>query len=262
MPVIVFSSLDPAGCGIAQRLVENHGFAASERIGEMETWEKDGVKLARIGSRLVEAEFLDAAFSTDLFVFASRHRSESKQPTLCVHACGNWAAAALGGNAHELALAAPLQMRSALLSLAQNVPDGFDATLEATHHGPTSLKTPLLFAEIGSGESEWKRGDAADAVAIAIMEAMNARRADVAIGIGGPHYAPNFTKRELAGEVALSHICPKHFADSLDDALLRQMIAKSGGADKALIDWKSLKSQQRERVISLLDGASFAWERV
>lgn len=262
MPVIVFSSLDAAGCSIAQRLVENHGFAPCEN-GAIETWEKNGVKLARIESRLVEAEFLDAAFNTDLFIFASRHRSESKQPTLCIHACGNWDNAALGGHARELAFAAPLQMRSALLSLAQNAPRGFDATLEATHHGPTSLKTPVLFAEIGSSESEWKRRDAADAVATAIVGSLRSRKGvDAFVGIGGPHYAPNFTKMELAEETAFSHICPKHFADSLDDALLRQMIAKSGGAKKALIDWKSLKAQQRGRVISLLDAASFAWERL
>jgi len=261
MPVIVFSSLDAAGCNIAQRLVENHGFAPSEN-GTIETWEKGGIKLARIETRLVEAEFLDAAFETDLFVFASRHRSESKQPTLCVHACGNWDNATLGGRARELAFAAPLQMRSALLSLAQNAPSGFDATLEATHHGPTSLKTPVLFAEIGSGNAEWEDEAAGCAVAAAIMESIKPARANAAIGIGGPHYAPNFTKLELAEEMAFSHICPKHFVDSLDDALLRQMIAKSGGAKKALVDWKSLKAPQRNRVISLLEGASFAWERL
>ena len=31
----------------------------------------------------------------------------------------------------------------------------YEITIEATHHGPTSLKKPLLFIEIGSTEKQW-----------------------------------------------------------------------------------------------------------
>ena len=36
----------------------------------------------------------------------------------------------------------------------------YDVTLEVTHHGPTELSVPSLYAEIGSTEIQWKDPEA------------------------------------------------------------------------------------------------------
>ena len=51
----------------------------------------------------------------------------------------------------------------ALLRVADNRSklDGFDVTLEATHHGPL-LSTPTMYVEIGSSSAEWSDRELAE----------------------------------------------------------------------------------------------------
>ena len=74
-----------------------------------------------------------------------------------------------------------------------------------------------------------------------------------AIGLGGPHYCPNFTKVIVRTEYAIGHICPKHQLQNLDENMLMQAIQKTiPKPDLVILDWKGL-SGEKERIIKLLE---------
>jgi len=217
----------------------------------------------RVDDRLIveSAEFMtDVESLTDLgpevcFV-ASRHRSESGQPTLTAHVTGNFGAAELGGRSGELALAPALYLREAVVRLMEyGAGSGYSVSLEVTHHGPTSLPFPLVFVEVGSGPGQWGDLRACRIVARVISELLSAEPAEreVALGFGGPHYAPNFTS--VLDRVALGHIASKHVVGCLDEAMIRQMVERTvPRPDFALFDWKGLRGVERRRIMGLVEG--------
>ena len=76
----------------------------------------------------------------------------------------------------------------------------------------------------------------------------------MAIGIGGPHYCPNFNKIQLESNVAISHIIPNYVAP-ITEEMVREAIEKTEEeVDFAILDWKGLgKSEQRQKVLDILD---------
>src|SRR5438094_5467478 len=63
-----------------------------------------------------------------------------------------------GGNPEQLSFVDPLGIMRALGTLRdESAKKGLqiEVTMEATHHGPTSFKIPVVFVEIGSGPLEW-----------------------------------------------------------------------------------------------------------
>jgi len=273
MPAIVYSSLDPAGKNIASLLKSAHGFAPAEKIGGLHAWRNgSGIMLAEIGTPTITADYLDEAIRTDLIVFASRHKSESGKPTLTAHACGNWGVAAeFGGRPRTLAPTSAHAIKAAMESLARSGASdhalaGFDVVMECTHHGPL-LKTPFLFVEIGSTEREWRLPGPGAAAAEACLAACAPARegARVAIGVGGIHYPREFTKEVLrkGPGLAVGHVCPKYAVEFLDEGMMAQMLAKSGGAVMlALVGWKSLKPGGREKALSLLNAFNVPYQKV
>jgi D-aminoacyl-tRNA deacylase len=140
--------------------------------------------------------------------------------------------------------------------------EGYDVSLEVTHHGPSSIGKPLVFIEIGSGEAQWNDKRAGKVVADAIRAIYeNRNEFENYIGFGGIHYAPSFTNLLLENEnVAIGHIAPKYASDFLDKEIIEQAL-KKGFAEKALFDWKGLKSEPRQKVISALDELGASWKR-
>ncbi len=285
MPTIVFSSQCLAGKNIAERLIRGHGFEKSDSISGFNAWARGEILMVEIDTRLVYADFLDEKINTDLFIFASTHRSESGIPCLTAHTPGNWGRADLGGAPRTLARAAPNLLKRVLQKTnarAQEEKLGWTVCAEVTHHGPT-LNTPSLFVEIGSTENEWKNETAGRIVADSIMHALDddtrfdcaifeeqkcafarqasssARRcpffakrkigsANCAFGVGGTHYAPAFTKIILESEIALGHILPKYGVDGVDVDVFRQGIEKSTERTGfVLLDWKGMNKEQREK---------------
>ncbi len=124
---------------------------------------------------------------------------------------------------------------------------------------------PLIFVEIGSGPEQWENDLAGQVVAEAMMKALfqPPPEAPVFIGLGGTHYAPKFTPLMIEGEEAVGHVLPKHHAASFDGAMLQQAIEKTREkVQGALIDWKGLPGEQRERIITLLDEEGMKWKKI
>ncbi|MFH1285636.1 MAG: D-aminoacyl-tRNA deacylase [Candidatus Micrarchaeota archaeon] len=255
MPAIVFSEADSAGVNIARALISKYKF---EKTIEKK-WEREGVELIGVPELLVETKI---DLEVDYAIFASRHRSEKKLPALTTHVCGNWGAKAeVGGNPRELAIAPALAMKSAFSYLAKNPLAGFDSTMECTHHGPTSLKMPFFFIEIGSSEIEWKNEEAVERIADAIMHTIEEgkrgfARAKVALGIGTPHYCPSFSVIEALPEIAFAHMLPNYAIDGADEETMFQALEKSvEKVELVVLDWKGLKAEQRTRAMEFAKNA-------
>lgn len=156
----------------------------------------------------------------------------------------------------ELASAAPQAMRSIymdLRTLSKN--EDFEVSIESTHHGPTNLKTPSLFVEIGSSEREWVDPLAGRIVANAIL-LLGSDDMPVAIGFGGNHYAPRQARLMEDTEITFGHIFPTYKLDELDEGIIRQAFERSC-ADFAYLDRKSMSAKQRNRLISIIDGLGY-----
>lgn len=249
--LIAFSREDIAGNNIVKILVENYGFEKRKDIRVIGFEE----------SFLFKDRFDE--FEPEICIVASRHRSDSGKPTLTCHSTGNFGRADVGGKEGQLAIAPALYLRQALLGLKRNVNDlPYEISLEVTHHGPSELPFPVLFIEVGSEEKQWRDMKACEVVAKTINELVEKEpeKAPVAIGFGGPHYAPNFSK--ISENVALGHIAPKYAADFLNEGMIRQMMERTTPTPElAVIDWKGFRGAERSRIIESLDKLNIAWKK-
>ncbi len=250
MPVVVYSKQDPAGINIADHLKES------------------GFEVTAAEERLL---YYDGDPQTDFVVFASRHRSKSGKPTFTVHATGNYGAAEYGGMPAQLSLTSARMIKILLKQIARNVLEDYAVSLEVTHHGPTDLRMPSAFIEIGSSEVQWSDREAAAFIAECIQNGIREYQEGKylnddtipCIAFGGTHYAPKFTRYMLETNHATSHICPKYAADILTEDLIHQMITKTvESVETALIDWKGLRKQQRDNIINMLEKKGVTIERI
>lgn len=241
MIAVVVSREDEASLTIRDALLKEVEW--EEREPSSEAWqrewrhqgfvmiEKEGLHLYYDG---VDAE-LDDAFDVSLVVFVSRHSGETG-PLLTAHHTGNFGDAEYGGEPGSLATPAPGATRHLLRRFADAAPEEFSVCLEATHHGPSELETPSVFAEVGSGPDEWKRDDAAHAVARGVLTLPDCEEPrTTVVGVGGGHYAPRFTRVVLETDAAVGHVAADYALDDLDSALLRDAF-ESSEADALLLD--------------------------
>ncbi|RLF04651.1 MAG: D-tyrosyl-tRNA(Tyr) deacylase, partial [Thermoprotei archaeon] len=177
-------------------------------------------------------EFLDKVVDASFYLILSRHKSEAGIKAFTVHHPGNpYREAKAGGKPLELPPSNPPLAKALLLSLRDARErmelEEFDVTYEVTHHGPTSLRKPVTFVEIGSSEREWIRQDARRAVAEAVIEALEhtAIECEPVVGVGGNHYASKFTARALATSEAYGHMIAKYALKSLTEpALIEEVL--------------------------------------
>jgi len=261
MPILFYSKLDPAGANVARVLKENFGFQKQTMFGDVAfgLWKKGDLALAELQTPLLNADFLSNYFESDLFIFLSKHKSESGKPCLTTHAAGNFGNAEMGGNAGELCLTSAKALKTAF-DFLQN--KELPAFREATHHGPASLKTPAVFIEVGSSEAEWKNEKYCETLAECALFVCNNYadcEAPVAIGFGGTHYCTAFAKTQFA----LSHVAAKHSLDFIDAKMVAQMVVKTSERVKtALVDWKGCSSTQRQKVVAACEANGLQVERV
>ena len=211
----------------------------------------------------IHCDHLEDHFSPEVFIFCSRHRAESGKPALLVHSTGNLGEAAdFGGAPHQLSVSAPSLVSAALKRLFEERNksglDEFDVSLEVTHHGPTSLKTPLVFVELGSSQEYWTHQDGAGAVAAAAMDCVDEPLSgDAVIGFGGTHYASKFNKIVLEKGYKIGHMSPKYAINGLTDDVLNQMITRSTNPIvSAIIDWKGMNAENKAHVLPMLENAN------
>lgn len=261
--LIVNSSRDAAGKNIVQKLKGN--FSHGENFKNFKFLE---VKEEIIFSKIPES----ALENTGLAVFASKHKSGSGRPTLTCHPVGNFGAAEMGGKGKTLVPTNAHILGNYLRSMHElngGKKLGFEVSLEVTHHGPY-LEKPSVFIEIGSSEKEWGNEEAVEIIAETIAtrtfspllgngKIENSKSEIVAVGIGGGHYAPDFTKLVLRKNYSFGHVCPLHSLQNLNADLLFQMVEKSG-ASEIVLNWKGLKEHKR-RVLGLCEKSGFSVKR-
>jgi len=226
MPTIVVSKRDPASVKIGEHLTENYFEKTEKTFGNYHVFRYGNADLIIIDSEHIYADWLEEKYPSDLYIVASRHSAESGIPCLTVHTTGNWGDALYGGQSRTLSLAPAQHMLSALKYISEHPLEGFSVSYEVTHHGPT-LNTPIMFVEIGSTEEQWVREDAAEIIGEAIIAALTPADAPTAIGVGGGHYAPRFTKIALKKGVAFGHMLPKYAFPFADEYILRQAVERT-----------------------------------
>lgn len=245
MKLVVTSSEDNASMNIRARLLEMEGW---EEIGTFDghpALVKGDFLMVQVDRIHLEEDYVDERLrqalgrEVDVVIFASRHRAESRIPTLTVHPIGNYSSAEFGGRPHTLCRSSPALMTSALRNLASNARGlGWNVSFETTHHGP-SVNSPAFYIEIGSYEELWGREDAAEAIARSIMDIRDDGY-PVVICAGGGHYAPRYTEVALARKVSIGHMAANYALDSLDEDMIRQMAEKSGGAKRVYFHRKGM----------------------
>lgn len=197
------------------------------------------------------------------FIFLSKHSSKEKFPALTCHFTGNFEKNFYGGKEKELGIAYPSLQKLYLANLMKhkNLLSNFDIGMESTHHGPTSIKKPAIFIELGSDEQQWTDQHAASIICNTILDtiiSLNRGKVvpckKIAIGIGGNHYASKFNKILFdSGEFCFASIISKYYLKSLDRNMIEQMIQKS--VEKityAIVDNKGL-GPERSQILNLLN---------
>jgi D-aminoacyl-tRNA deacylase len=192
--------------------------------------EKDGLHLYYDG---VDDD-LRSSFDVSLVVFVSRHSGDTG-PLLTAHHTGNFDGAEYGGEPRSLAAPAPAATKHLLRFFESKAPSGFDACMEATHHGPSELDVPSVFAEVGSGPDEWEHEEAAWTVANGVLSLpeRDEPRTTV-VGVGGGHYAPRFTRIALETDAAVGHVAAD-YALPIGDELLHEAYTSSD-ADAVVLE--------------------------
>ncbi len=256
--VIVATSSDLASRTLAEALIREQGFESTgiNLLGKP-VHQKGSLLLSFFEGSIVNPPDLDSYFNPQAYVFLSRHSAESGIASLTAHTPGNFSKEAkFGGVGGELARADPFFLKDYLIALSKRrdrVPS-YEITMEATHHGPTSLLRPVVFVELGSSEKYWGDKKAAGVVADALVESLTERRVwdKAAIAFGGTHYPEKFNKLVVEGEFAVSFVAPKYALEHIDERMVGQMLGKSTVPVKyALLDWKGL-GQHKEKIAGLV----------
>lgn len=235
-------------------LPENSGFSAARESqdGKFRLIDIEEMHVFQDG---LDRKLENAGLPASLIIFASKHRSKEEISSLTVHCTGNPSDdARLGGCPKSLAVSSPAAMKSILMEmkrLAEQKDLKYDVTLEVTHHGPTELLVPSLYAEIGSTEVQWKDPEAGEVAAKAILS-VSLEKVPVAIGFGGGHYAMRQTGLLLETGISFGHNFPKYKLEFVDESLIKQAIEKSK-ADFAYFDRKSMKSGERKKISEILE---------
>jgi len=257
MKLIVIAKGNLASINIGKLLKEKHKEIPQSQYFEIED---DVLDLDKYEKELQKKR-------PELIIVPSTHKSEANVPMLNAHATGNWTSADLGGKPRTLSVAPALYIAAAVRALRdkkEQLKLDYEVGLEVTHHSPT-IDLPVMFVEVGSSEKQWSDMQACKVVAEVINKILNEEpeKLDVCIGFGGPHYAPQFTRRVLAGKYATGHICPKHHIDSLTEEMILQAFEKTIPKPSfAVIEWKGLKGGQRNKIIEILEKNKINWEKI
>lgn len=253
-----YSVNDAAGNGMAEKLAGILGLECSDHFqGRVRRVCEGSARIVGFTDDVIYLEYLDDHFNQySGVVILSRHRAASGIPSLTVHYTGNPGdSAPYGGRPGKLAISFP-RLGSSLLYMvsleASSRGSGvFDISYEATHHGPTDNKVPVVFAEIGSSEREWVSSEAHEIWARAIARVLSSmiECSSIAIGLGGNHYPSRFTELTLRRNVCFGHIIPRYILKNLSEdavaSLVRQAILASAEAvEKIYVEEKAAQASK------------------
>ena len=258
--VLIASLKDEAGMNMVNFLTSTKDFRiTSSDPSVYESYKYRNVKLYVTKKDLLFLEDYNVNERTTSFVFLSRHRSASGIASLTCHSTGNFSQDTLyGGKPNELGMANPTMLKAYFNELYRNrnsVPD-YQITLEATHHGPTSLKGSIIFVEIGSGPVQWKDSNAARIVCNCILEVspMHVKGLNrVALALGGTHYPEKLNKILRETDFSVAYIATKNNLQYIDDRMIVQMMVRSTErVTHVLLDWKGL-GKHKNRILDIIE---------
>ncbi|MBI4149789.1 D-aminoacyl-tRNA deacylase [Candidatus Woesearchaeota archaeon] len=266
---LIISTCDYAGLNIQQALFKHAPFNQRKEHFEdkpIHEWQTSlhTVRTYMTDDWCVEAENIDSRIkwpACELIIFPITHRSAEGVPSLTVHTPGNWDKAELGGKPRWLPMTHAPLMKFALQTLKKEASEtSHNVTMEATHHGPY-VEKPIFFIEIGSSEEQWKDPVMGEIIAKTLIYVLSQPipECKIAIGIGGPHYMPNFNNIALNTDIAVGHVCPKYNLSHLDREMIQKAMCASN-ASFVLLDWKGM-GQEKERIVALLDELKIKWEK-
>lgn len=254
MILIIGSHEDTASKNIFRHLISSADFKEIK----INLYASDLFYIKMIDRQLIYAENIDSIIRSsenidfNEIIFISRHRSESERVCMTVHPVGNIGKAEYGGKDRTLVMSSPQTMFKILSHLYENYPEL--SSYEITHHGPY-VETKTTFVEIGSNEEAWKNESYGEIVANSILSLANNKvcENDAYVGIGGGHYAPRFTELSIRHGMIFGHIISKYHVEELNEEILREAIRKTPGCRGICIHKKSLSSENRKRVIELVN---------
>ncbi|ELY74772.1 D-aminoacyl-tRNA deacylase [Natrinema pallidum] len=264
---IVESRADRASEHICDRLRERADWTERtddtrpDAAGGGTYYRTDRAELRSFDGLHIELERPADAFDCDptLLVFASRHSGDTG-PLLTGHFTGNFGPAEFGGEPDALAAAAPNALAHLLEAFDEYAPAEYEVGMEGTHHGPTDVGCPSLFAELGSGDEQWDDPAGADAVARAILalrgvnphcdrlesDTLTSRRnrdtvpRRQVVGFGGNHYAPRFERLVRETDWAVGHVAPDWALEAMDHPTAHRDVIErafeASDAEIALLD--------------------------
>ncbi|HKZ88596.1 MAG TPA: D-aminoacyl-tRNA deacylase [Candidatus Bathyarchaeia archaeon] len=273
MILLIASGKDTASINIAEHVLKHYPFAkTNQAFQETPVYSADiagkKVTFIMLKEEAVNAQDLPDNFvNLELMVFISRHSSQSGKPTLSVHTPGNFASAELGGLPSTVSISPANAMQDALKALKRLKEEmrlDYEVTYECTHHGP-SLNVPAMFVELGSSPKQWSDLNAASAVAQAAMEAIinfGKSKQPAVLGIGGTHYNQKFTNMALNGEAAFGHMIPKYAIQFVDSEILRQCLERTLERNElAILDWKGIKSEDKQKLLILMQEVGLPFKK-
>lgn len=259
-PLIVIASENAASLNIKGALLS---LVPRLEQQEAEFWSSPSFDMAQYQGRIID---IVPSHDAECYIFASTHRSESAKPCFTAHTPGNYGAADMGGAPRTLNVASAARLSAAVhkmkeLSNASSLK--WEVEVEVDHHGP-SLARPVLFVEIGSSEREWGIEEAGMICAQGIIAAAQAAPlAEAAVGFGGTHYCPKFTRTILAG-TPLGHIISGYSLerDGVSEEMVKQAVERNDcKIMRALLDWKGIKGARRAELVACLDAVGMKWEK-
>ncbi len=254
---ILTSTKDTASMLVRKILLENFGFKESDWFfNSNPVFIKNDIILVTLDMPLIHAEGVDKTLDVSLIVAASKHVSKSGINALLTHPVGNWGSdIRQGGMAFKLSRTSCAALTASLLTLYEDSGSlrSWSVGLEVTHHGPFSTK-PLIFVEFGGPENELNNVSAAEAVAAAAIAAIERPRLlEPAVGFGGGHYAPLFTKLVLSGEYSFGHMLPKYAFPVTREIILQAFEMTVEKPDVAVIDCNGIPATDRQALQSILE---------
>ncbi|MEM0465644.1 MAG: D-aminoacyl-tRNA deacylase [Candidatus Pacearchaeota archaeon] len=225
------------------------------------------LKKETIFSEDINSEKYPELKNIDFIIFSSSHKSEKKFPSLCLHAPGNWRNADFGGKSGKVCKTSAFVLKYLFENLNKNaelIKDKYNVTLEVTHHGPY-IDIPCCFIELGSSEEEWNDLVAARIIAETILTLQDFKKEQYsfipAVGIGGPHYAPNYNKIQLNSNYAISHIIPSYVAP-ITETMIKEAEEKTiEQVKEVIIDWKSFNSEDRNKILETIKNLGLNYKK-
>ncbi|MBR9706520.1 hypothetical protein GOV14_05775 [Candidatus Pacearchaeota archaeon] len=260
---IIYSKANEAGPLIVEELKK---LAFLPQVPIIEIPKKQVIFLQDINDKIYP-ELRDIEF----LIFASTHRSVQGNPSLSLHAPGNWRSADLGGESGKICMTSCFVLKHLFQELNKNaqlvpeVKEKYEVTLEVTHHGPKT-NIPCAFIELGSSEEYWKDSSAAKVLAktiISLQEFDPKSKKDVwrpCIAVGGPHYAPVFNKVQLNSIYAVGHIVPQYALPLTENMLIESEEKTKEQVHSVIIDWKGCgKSAGRQNTVNVIEKQGLKW---